>query len=98
MKPSKVRDIIKTKYPGLLKSGTLAVGYKDNILTLSGSIMAVQAMDKYVMQGFIPTECKAMEKSEDKGKATYTYRFDPPQTVHRLSCIVKKPDLKQWEK
>jgi hypothetical protein len=42
---------------------------------MSGSIMAVQAMDKYVMQGLVPTECKAMEKSEDKGKATYTYKF-----------------------
>jgi hypothetical protein len=75
MKPAEVRDLIKTKYPGLLKSGMLKVGYQKNILKLSGDIMAVQAMDKYVMQGLIPTDCKAMLKSEDKGKAVYTYKF-----------------------
>ena len=75
MKPSEVRVIIKSKYPGLLKSSALTVGYKGNVLKLSGSIMAVQAMDKYVMLGLIPTECKAHEKSEENGKATYTYKF-----------------------
>ena len=76
MKPAEVRDIIKSKYPGLLKSGMLKVGYQKNILKLSGDIMAVQAMDRHVMQGFIPTHCKPMGKSEDKGKAVYTYRFE----------------------
>ena len=75
MTPSEVRDLIKTKYPGLLKSGMLKVGYQKNILNLSGDIMAVQAMDRHVMQEFIPTECKAMGKMEDKGRAVYEYKF-----------------------
>ena len=75
MKPSEVRVVIKSKYPGLLKSSLLNVGYHKNILTISGSPMAVQAMDKFVMQALIPTKCKAHEKSEENGKATYTYKF-----------------------
>jgi hypothetical protein len=73
--PAEVRAIIKDRYPGLLSSKTLAVGYKDNILKLSGSIMAVSAMDRHVMQKLIPTHCKPMEKSEEDGKAVYTYKF-----------------------
>jgi len=73
MTPSEVREIIRTRYPTLFSM--LRISCRGNVLTMSGSIMAVQAMDKYVMQGLVPTECKAMEKSEDKGKATYTYKF-----------------------
>ena len=75
MTPQKVREIIKDRYPGLLSSGMLDVGYHKNILTLSGSIMAVSAMDRHVMQGLIPTHCKPMEKGEENGKTTYTYKF-----------------------
>ena len=58
-----------------MKTTIIKVGYKGNILTISGSPMAVQAVDKFVMQGLIPTECKAHEKSEENGKSVYTYKF-----------------------
>ena len=75
MKPTEAREIIKARYPVLFHRDMIRVSCKGNVLTMSGGAMAVQAMDRHVMQGLIPTKCKAMEKGEDRGKATYTYKF-----------------------
>ena len=75
MTPSEARQLIVNKFPALMKTTIIKVGYHKNLLTISGSPMAVQAVDKFVMQGLIPTECKAHEKSQEQGNAIYSYKF-----------------------
>lgn len=75
--PLEVRAIIKDRYPGLLSSGALEVGYQKNILTLSGSIMAVSAIERHTMRDLYPNHCRFSMRLEDyeKKRAVYTYKF-----------------------
>lgn len=75
--PAEVRAIIKDRFPALLSSGMVEISYHNNIMTLSGSIIAVSALEKNVMRNLYPTHCKPpeiMEATKDK-RATYTYKF-----------------------
>ena len=94
MTPSSVKAAIKDKFPSLFSGGYIKTECRGNVLKISGSIICVSAMHRYIMQGLIPTHCKQMLRLEniEKKKAVYTYNFTPnglPGSPHS-----QKPGLK----
>jgi hypothetical protein len=55
----------------------LTLEVKGNILTLSGSIMAVSAVERHIMFCLCPNHCKFIMRSEnyEERRAIYTYKF-----------------------
>jgi len=70
------RAIITDRFPGLVSSKMLTIEVEGNVLTLTGSLRAVNSMDKE-MQGLIPNHCKEILRATlSDGTATYKYRFE----------------------
>jgi len=77
MTPRKIKNLITKRYPGLVKSGMLTIKAKKDMLTISGSLITVQSIDKNIMRGYYPNICKpelVMEGNMDRS-AYYTYKF-----------------------
>lgn len=77
MRPFTPVKEIRKRFPVLLNRGMLKINVNGNILELSGKIEAVQAMDRHVMEKYMPNHCKAILKMEGNmdRSALYTYRF-----------------------
>jgi len=76
MTPHEARETIKVKFPVFLNRDMARVSCKGKTLIVTGDIMAVRAIDKYVMQGIYPIYCKVPAIQESAGKSTYTYNFE----------------------
>ena len=76
MTPHEARETIKAKFPVFLNRDMARISCKGKTLIVTGDIMAVRAIDKYVMQGIYPKDCKVPGIQEIDGKATYTYKFE----------------------
>ena len=75
MTPHAARAEILIRYSPLISSGMLKVEIKGNVLKLAGQAIAVQAMDRHVMEKYIPNHCKTPAKKESGREATYKYKF-----------------------
>lgn len=92
MTPQEVKQEITIRFGVLLNRGMLKATIKGKVLTLSGKIEAVQAMDRHVMEKYVPNHCKMISRSEScdnfrgahgKGQpATYTYKFERISDVY----------------
>ncbi|MFA5906696.1 MAG: hypothetical protein WC836_22390 [Desulfobacula sp.] len=81
MTPQSAKQEIETRFPVLINRNMLKATIKGNVLTLSGKIEAVQAMDSHVMEKYMPTACKAVLKlRRENGDMVYAYRFQGNKT------------------
>ena len=74
--PLSVKREIEKRFRVLVRRDMLKVSVKGKVLTLTGRIEAVQAMDRFVMEKYVPTACKFALRAHFKKDAIYTYKFE----------------------